>query len=71
MWVLLGKNLLKADLTNGKILFDSGPLSNDDDPWNSYLLNPTKEGMYFIRDNRICLIDWDGKIRDLGAASVN
>jgi hypothetical protein len=31
----------------------------------------TKEGVYFTRDERICLIDWNGKIRDLGSASVN
>ncbi|MCI0612056.1 hypothetical protein L0244_03615 [bacterium] len=71
MWLLLGKNLIKTDLADGKILSDSGPLSDRSDFWNSYLLNPTKEGVYFTRDNRICLIDWNGKIRELGSASVN
>ncbi len=64
MWLLSGKNLIKTDLVNGKILSDSGPLSDRYE--NSYLLNPTKEGVYFTRDDRICLIDWDGKIRDMG-----
>ncbi|MCI0444459.1 hypothetical protein L0152_14780, partial [bacterium] len=71
MWLLLGKNLIKTDLADGKILSDSGPLSDSSDFWNSYLLNPTKEGVYFTRDDRICLIDWNGKIQDLGPASVN
>ena len=71
MWFLLGKNLIKTDLVNGKILSDSGPLSDRYDLWSSYLLNPTKEGVYFIRDDRICLIDWNGKIRYLGQASMN
>jgi hypothetical protein len=71
LWLLLGKNLIKTDLANGKILSDSGPLSDHYDFWSSYLLNPTKEGVYFIRGDQICLIDWNGKVRDLGPASVN
>ncbi len=70
IWFLLGRHLMKADLANGKILSDSGPLSDRFDYW-SYLQNPTTEGVYYVRDNRICLIDWNGKIRDLGPASVN
>ncbi|HEY7160466.1 MAG TPA: hypothetical protein VH815_04370, partial [Acidobacteriota bacterium] len=71
IWFLSEKNLIKTDLKTGKILFDSGPLSESYDLWSSYTLNPSKEGVYFIRDGRICLIDWNGKIRDLGEASVN
>jgi len=71
MWLLLNKNLMKIDLATGKILFDSGPLSDRSEYWNSYLLHPTREGLYFIRDSRICLINWDGKIQELGPASVN
>jgi hypothetical protein len=71
MWLLSEKNLMKIDLTNGKILFDSGPLSDSYDVWSSYTLNPSKEGVYFVRDKRICLIDWNGKVRDIASATVN
>jgi hypothetical protein len=69
--LLSEKNLIKMDLTTGKVLLDSGPLSDSYDVWSSFTLNPSKEGVYFIRDNRICLIDWNGKVHDLGSASVN
>jgi hypothetical protein len=71
MWVLSGKKLIKVDLNSGETLFNSGVLTDTANYWNNYSMTPTKEGLYFIRSNRICLIDWNGKIRELGLASVN
>jgi hypothetical protein len=71
MWLLLGKRFIKVDLNTGKTLLDSGVLTDNANFWNDYSMTPTEEGVYFIRKNQLCLIDWDGKIRDLGSASVN
>jgi hypothetical protein len=62
---------MKIDLMNKRVLVKYSPLSDRPNYWDSYFLNPTKEGMYFVRNNQICLIDWNGKIRDLGSATVN
>lgn len=68
LWMFLDEQFLKIDLNNGKVLHNSGPLFKD---WHYYSDETTKEGIYFVRGERICLIDWDGKIRDLGSATVN
>jgi hypothetical protein len=70
-WIIYGKELLKIDLINKKVVAKYSPLHERDDYSNNYLLNPTKDGVYFVRENRIGLIDWNGKILDLGPASVN
>lgn len=72
LWMLYGANLMKIDLVNGKVLYDSGPLKFRSSVWDSYLMAPTKEGFYFVSEkDRVSLIDWNGKLHDLGPASVN
>jgi hypothetical protein len=56
---------------NKKVLAKYSPLLERNDYSSNYLPNPTKDGVYFVRGNRIGLIDWNGNIRDLGSASVN
>ena len=62
---LINDRFLKVDLNTGKAVASVHlkKLSN-------YYRLPTKEGIYIVKDNRICLIDWNGKIRDLGPASL-
>ena len=69
LWVVCGRKFIKIDLSSGKTLFSVDALS-DSESWSTFTFAPSKEGLYLIRDNRICLIDWNGKIRDLGPASV-
>lgn len=71
LWVIFGTKLMKIDLMNKRVLVKYSPLPDRPNYWDSYFLNSTKEGMYFVRDNQIGLIDWNGKIRDLGSATVN
>jgi hypothetical protein len=62
---LINDEFVYVDLSTGKIL---ASLKLKD--FYDYYGQPTKEGIYIVKENRICLIDWDGKVRDLGPASL-
>jgi hypothetical protein len=70
VWILTEARLSKVDLQSGKILkkFD---IEADKSDWQNIFRSRKEEGVYFVKDDRICLIDWNGKVKDLGPATLN
>jgi hypothetical protein len=64
--LLADGNLLRVDLNSGKLL--TSPLNLGNGQARSY--QPTKEGIYFVDENRIRLARWNGIITDLGPAEL-
>jgi hypothetical protein len=71
LWVLTADHLSKIDLLTGRKLNDF-KIEADRSDWSDKISRTrTEEGIYFVKDDRIGLIDWNGKIKDLGSATLN
>jgi hypothetical protein len=69
LWIADGERFFKLDLRrNGA----SSNLSGipEQSGWIAADCHATREGLYFIRDHRITLVDWNGKTADLGPADI-
>jgi hypothetical protein len=71
LWMTTLGQLMKIDLQTGKILMSFDFPKSKADFYDNVYRGKTKDGIYFINANRINLVDWDGKVRDLGAATLN
>ena len=70
LWILTGENLSKIHLDTGQTLQKFDLNLESEKYFENIFRSRTKEGVYFVKDDRICLIDWNGKIRDLGPDSL-
>lgn len=72
LWFCQGARLLKRDLKTGRQSLDVRFLPPDieEELGNGPQFVPAQEGIYFIRDHQICLVYWNGKIRQLGPDRV-
>jgi hypothetical protein len=69
LWAIIQNEFVLIDLRNGTVARKLGNVgsTNGNLYWNIYTV-PTQEGVYFIQNERIYLIDWDGRKQDLGPA---
>ncbi len=70
LWILTGENLSKIHLGTGQTLQKFDLNLESEKYFENIFRSRTKEGVYFVKDERICLIDWNGKISDLGPDSL-
>lgn len=61
---------VKVDLHSGKVVKHTGNLVRNRKSFAYISPFSTKEGIYYITDNRIRLISWEGQVRDLGPAKL-
>lgn len=72
LWMIVQNRFLQIDLRNSRIIHQTTVLPHSGwlDFWNSLDLQPTQQGIYFVSEGRIHLVAWDGKITDLGKATL-
>lgn len=70
IFVLLEGIPAEVDLQSGKVLKHYKRFIQHDDGVGKISPLSTQEGIYFIDDNRIGLLSWQGTVRDLGPAKL-
>ena len=70
VWILTDGSLARVDLQTGRTLARF-KIEADESDWRNIFRSRAEEGVYFIEDDHIQLIDWNGKIKDLGPATLD